>query len=149
MYWSYFKYIVEHKINVGIECFKMGLFIHAITHDLSKFRPSEFFPYAKYFYCGKQNKKEFNDAWILHYERNKHHWNYWTYFYPDGNPLDGVDLKQEAIEMPLKYVLQMVADWRGMARKVGDSAQEYFNKNKKSMILHPITKERITKHLSE
>ena len=47
-YWDYFKYIVEHKKNVGIECLKAGMFIHAITHDLSKFLPSEFIPYAKF-----------------------------------------------------------------------------------------------------
>lgn len=29
---------------------KRGLYLHAFTHDLSKFLPSEFIPYAKWFY---------------------------------------------------------------------------------------------------
>jgi hypothetical protein len=50
MYLKYLLYVLEHKWNVGIECLKMGMPLHALTHDLSKFRPSEFIPYAKYFY---------------------------------------------------------------------------------------------------
>jgi len=49
-YILYLKYIIRHKWYVGIECFKMGVYWRGITHDLSKFLPSEFIPYAKYFY---------------------------------------------------------------------------------------------------
>lgn len=144
MYWSYFKYVVEHKKNVGIECLKMGLFIHAITHDLSKFRPSEFVPYAKFFYAknrtkdykqSDENDPNFQEGWNHHQKRNKHHWNHWV----------SVTKKNEIIpvEMPMKYVKQMVADWRGMSRKFGGSAFKYFQKNMENMILHPKTIERI------
>jgi len=145
MYWTYFKYILEHKKNVGIECLKMGLFIHAITHDLSKFRPSEFIPYAKFFYSKnrannyKQSDEDdpnFQKGWNHHQKRNRHHWNYWV----------SVTRQDEVIpvEMPMKYVRQMVADWNGMSRKFGGTTEEYFNKNKGSMILHPKTVGRIT-----
>jgi len=145
MYWTYFKYIMEHKKNVGIECLKMGLFIHAITHDLSKFRPSEFIPYAKFFYLKDRTNKykqsdedgpNFQKGWNHHQKRNRHHWNYWV----------SVTRKNEVtpVEMPLKYVRQMMADWNGMSRKFGGTTEEYFNKNKDSMILHPTTVERIT-----
>ena len=145
MYWTYFKYIVEHKKNVGIECLKMGLFIHAITHDLSKFRPSEFVPYAKFFYSKnrannyKQSDEDdpnFQKGWNHHQKRNRHHWNYWV----------SVTRQDEVIpvEMPMKYVRQMVADWNGMSRKFGGTTEGYYNKNKDSMILHPMTAERIT-----
>lgn len=145
MYWSYFKYIIDHKKNVGIECLKMGLFIHALTHDLSKFKPSEFIPYAKFFYSkdrannykqSDENDLNFQKGWNHHQKRNRHHWNYWV----------SVTRKNEVIpvEMPMKYVRQMVADWNGMSRKFGGTTEEYFNKNKGSMILHPTTVERIT-----
>ena len=130
-YFKYLKYILEHKKNVAIECIKEGMFIHAITHDLSKFRPSEFFAYANYFYGTKaeKNKKKFEMAWNDHQKRNKHHWNYWVV----------VDRKAVPLEMPSKYVKQMVVDWRGMSRKFGDTATEYFESNVKKMILHENT----------
>ena len=133
MYWKYFKYVVEHKVNVGIECLKMGLFVHAITHDLSKFLPSEFFPYARFF-MNKNRAKEyrqsddFQTGWCHHQNRNKHHWNYWV----------SVTRKDELVPLPMpgKYVMQMIADWRGMSRKFGGSAEKYYDENKYKMILH-------------
>lgn len=137
MYWNYFKYVVEHKKNVAIECFKMWLYIHAFTHDLSKFLPSEYKAYAEKFFSGDYAYKyfevenNFEKAWLFHQHRNKHHWDYW------------VNSKNIPIEMPLKYVKQMVADWNGMSRKFGGSTKEYFEKNKDKMILHEKTIERI------
>lgn len=147
MYWKYFLYIVEHKINVGIECFKMGLFIHAFTHDFSKFRPSEFIPYARFFVKKnrssnyKQSDLDFQNGWNHHQKRNKHHWNYWV----------SVTRKNEIIpiEMPIKYVMQMVADWNGMSRKFGGNSLKYFNENRDKMILHQKTIERVIYILGE
>ncbi len=140
MYWKYFKYIIEHKKNVGIECLKKGMFFHAITHDLSKFLPSEFFPYARFFMRknrakeykqSDENDSDFQKGWCFHQKRNKHHWNYWV----------SVTRKDEIIPIPMpgKYVMQMIMDWRGMSGKFGGTAEEYYNKNKDSMILHPDT----------
>jgi len=149
MYWSYFKYIVQHKLNVGIECFKDGLYIHAITHDISKFYPSEFIPYAKFFYS-KNRAKEYNisdesdlnfqTGWFIHQKRNKHHWNYWV----------SVTRKDEIIPLPMpeKYVKQMICDWKGMSRKFGGSALEYFKLNQQKMILHNETTKIINIHLN-
>ena len=75
MYWKYFCYICNHKWNVGIECLKSGLYTHALTHDLSKFLPSEFIPYAKFFHFKNRaiNYKQsdesdlnFQQGWCLH-----------------------------------------------------------------------------------
>jgi len=139
-YWKYFWYILEHKKNVFIECLKMKLFIHAITHDMSKFLPSEFISYAKFFYetdrfsnykPSDENNINFQKGWCFHQKRNKHHWNYWV----------SVTRKNEikALAMPLKYVKQMIADWSGMSRKFGDTPISYFLKHKDSMILHDET----------
>lgn len=133
-YWLYFKYVINHKKNVGIEAFKMGMPVHALMHDISKFMPSEFIPYANYFYKEFAfeyertfAKKAFDVAWLRHQNRNAHHWDHW------------VDAEGTAFEMPMQYVREMVADWKGMARKFGDTAWEYFHSNEKTMNLHPNT----------
>lgn len=133
-YIKYLLYILEHKKNVFIECWKEELYLHAFTHDLSKFLPSEFIPYARNFYgkyipqrildnivgidnkskikTKEQVKEEFNKAWQLHYKRNKHHPEHWV-----------------GRDMPRKYIKQMVCDLKGMSRKFGDTAQQYYLKN--------------------
>lgn len=136
-YWLYFKYIIEHKRNVFLECRKVkGMWWHGITHDLSKFSPSEFFPYARKFYgnyppkallkdIGYKNIKtkesieeEFQKAWEHHYKNNPHHWNYWI-----GKDMDCKDIDK------------MICDWKAMGRKFGDTAQEFYLKNYKKMDL--------------
>ena len=130
VYWNYFKYIIQHKWFVGIECVKMGMFWHAITHDLSKFLPSEFFPYADKFFSGDYAYRyhfvemRFAEAWLHHQHRNRHHWDYWVN--SSGTPMP----------IPRKYIKQMVADWRGMARKFGDTARSFYEKNKSKMVLN-------------
>lgn len=126
IYWNYFKYVMEHKKNVFIECWKDEQYLHAFTHDLSKFSRHEFIPYAKYFFIDKEKYKyEFETAWVHHYKNNPHHWNYWC----DG-------CKDNPVYMPKKYVRQMICDWEAMGRKFGNSAQEYYLSNKSKIILH-------------
>lgn len=127
---KYLLYILEHKWNVFKVAVSKGMFIHALTHDLSKFSISEFLPYARYFYKDKiVYKSQFERAWKHHYKNNKHHWNYWLDEY--GNPK----------EMPLKYINQMVVDWEAMALKFGDTAQDYYLKNKENIKLTNNTRE--------
>ena len=121
---KYFLYICEHKKNVFIECWKSGLYIHAFTHDLSKFLPSEFFYYADMFFSNIHVKEDFEKAWLLHQHRNKHHWDYW------------VNSDGKAIQMPVKYIIQMLCDWDGMGRKFGDTGKDFYIKNQHKMKLH-------------
>ena len=44
-FFRYLSYVIRHRWFVMIECFKRGLIWRGLTHDLSKFHPSEFFPY--------------------------------------------------------------------------------------------------------
>jgi len=128
MYYDYFKYILEHKKNVFIECWKEGLYIHAFSHDLSKFLPSEFFAYAEKFYGDDRNgdkvNRDFAIAWLHHSHRNKHHWNYW------------VNSDRDALPMPEKYVRCMIMDWKAMSRKFGDTAEMFYLNNVNKMNLH-------------
>ena len=142
MYWKYFKYVMKHKKNVFIECWKTGLYIHAFTHDLSKLRPSEFFPYARFFMSkdrannyktktSDEDNIDFQSGWLLHQKRNKHHWNYWV----------SVTRKNEIVplQMPHKYIRQMICDWAGKSRKFGDTPEQYYKNNESNFILHPLT----------
>jgi len=143
-YIQYIKYILEHKKNVGIECINHGLYLHAITHDLSKFRLSEFIPYAKFFYSKKKNDQinaGFLKGWNLHQKRNRHHWNFWV-------TVDGND-KITPVPMPIKHIKQMICDWRGMSRKFGDTWVDYYIKNKDNFIMHKITIARIQRFIDE
>jgi len=144
---KYLKYVVRHKWFVMLACFKVGLYWRGITHDLSKFRPSEFIPYARFFY-GIPNKrrdgtgyykatdtgdKDFDFAWLLHQKRNQHHWQWWMLPEDDG----GIKL----IEMPDRFILEMVCDWRGAgkAQRNPTSTVEWYLANKDKMQLHPNT----------
>ena len=108
---KYLRYIVRHKWFVLLECWKRGLYWRGLVHDLSKFRPSEWFPYAQYFYG--DNKEEaldgFYDARAHHQNRNKHHWQYWVRIDDDN---EGLML----MPMPAKYRAEMLCDWIGAVR---------------------------------
>lgn len=151
-YLQYLKYVLEHKKNVFKICWRKGDYIHAFTHDLSKFTLGEFIPYARWF-CGeygvnyqnnptsKENslikhyklKKEFEEAWEHHQLRNKHHWNYWTYdidkYY--NSPFVGVgDCKLKTPrDMPVKYIKQMISDWEAMSMNFNDVPQRFYLEN--------------------
>lgn len=145
-YYTYFKYILEHKYNVFKECMNMSkdykgkakrdLIVHAFTHDLSKFGFKEFFAYANYDFQNNKNtdkvKTNFKKAWKHHYTHNKHHWNCWSY---------GV---KDPLRMPVKYIRYMICDISAMSRKFGDTPQEFYLKNYNNIKLN-----RDSRHLVE
>lgn len=159
MYYEYLKYVLEHKKNVFKTCIKRGLKLHAITHDLSKFSPSEFIPYANWFngrhgvaiankltdvsdsVLNEHNmlKQKFEIAWQHHYEYNKHHWNHWCYdwllYYNTDIKLEDCKLSEPEY-MPGKYLIQMICDWEAMSIKFGGSAQSYYLNNYYQIELH-------------
>jgi hypothetical protein len=142
---KYGKYIIRHKWYVFIECCKEGIPIRGLFHDMSKFLPSEWFPYANYFYNKPKSNietgyykpadtgdKKFDFAWLLHQKRNRHHWQWWLL--PEDN--GGV----KTLRMPAKIVKEMLADWKGAGKAQGkpDTAKWYLE-NKHKMKLHPDT----------
>ena len=155
-YSKYFSYVFRHKLYVTIECFKKGLFFRGLLHDLSKFRPSEWFPYARFFYDKDGSKKtrrdktgyykptdtgddKFDFAWLLHQKRNDHHWQWWIC------PQEGRGYKTFA--MSNKAIMEMHCDWIGAGRAQGidnwDDVRPWYRINKDKMILHPDTRVRI------
>lgn len=125
-HFQYLRYLLKHKWYVAIECFKRGLCLHALTHDLSKFRPSEWFPYVEYFYgdFGVKNQcpakwlskrvllvqQNFDYAWLLHQKRNKHHWQYWILNEDEG--------QEKLLLIPDKVIVQMACDWVGASKAI-------------------------------
>ncbi|MBU0907340.1 MAG: hypothetical protein KKE05_04265 [Nanoarchaeota archaeon] len=151
---KYLKYLLRHKWYVAIECFKRGLYLHAFTHDLSKFRPSEWFPYVEYFY-GNWNRNEpddakywagrdkvqkpFDMAWLLHQHRNKHHWQHYVLKEDEG--------RTKALPIPSKVLLQMACDWIGASKAVrGEDAkaEEWYENIREGMwqFMHDASREK-------
>ena len=86
------------------ECFKIGLYKQGLTHDLSKYSPTEFLVGCKYYQGNRSpNNAEREEtgvskAWLHHKGRNRHHFEYWIDYSveKDGNPMTGMP-------MPRKY----------------------------------------------
>ena len=159
-YWAYFKYVVRHKWYVLKACWKHGLIWRGLVHDLSKFRPSEFVPYAMHFYnmCGEikpwrdstgyykpteTGDPEFDVAWMKHFRRNEHHWQAWL-VPEDGtriNPSDHETVRAIVHAMPVAVAKEMVCDWvgAGMAQGKPDTVA-WRIQNRGKLILHPDTR---------
>lgn len=140
---KYLQYIFRHKWYVFLECCKCGLIWQGIIHDWSKFLLDEWIPYANYFYGGdtrkdrfytpSQGTSEFNYAWLKHQHRNPHHWQHWVLQEDDGGKF--------AMEMPSKYALEMVCDWRGAGKAQGhNDTLDWYMRNKNKMILNEFTR---------
>ena len=139
-YWKYFKYVVRHKWYVMIECFKHGLIWRGIMHDMSKFRPSEFLPYANFFYgyqvekeTGYQTQANMDMAWLQHMHRNDHHWQHWV-LQEDSGQVFGLDI-------PHKVVVEMVCDWigAGKAQHSTLTCVEWYKQHKHKMTFSALT----------
>jgi hypothetical protein len=137
-HWLYFKYVLAHKWWVFRACrhFKVPL-LQALVHDWHKFLPSEWFPYVRTFYLEDGTKRyveteEFAYAWNLHQKRARHHWQFWLITWDRGSTTP--------LEMPERYVREMVADWCGAGKVLGGAnARAWFTERNGAMILHPKT----------
>lgn len=149
--------VVTHRHMVLKHCIKAGIPLQGLTHDLSKFSPSEFI-YGVKFYRGDKSPNEgeredhgFSYAWMHHKGRNKHHFEYWNDYNIEAN-------KALPVKMPLKYVVEMFCD-RVAASKVYlkdkytcKSPYEYFDKGRSRRTIHPETSdflEKLLKMLAE
>lgn len=148
--WKHFKTITTHRMIVRKECFAVGLYWQGLTHDLSKYSPTEFLMGARYYqgYRSPNNAeredKGYSEAWLHHKGRNRHHFEYWLDYPAESD--SKVKVKILACKMPVKYVVEMFMD-RLAASKVykGDeytdaSPLEYYRKGDISALLHPRTK---------
>ena len=149
--WRYGWYVFKHKWFVFWECLRVGRPVAGLMHDLSKLRPSEWLPYAAYFYPGGvsrnvRNKsgyykptdtgdEAFDFAWLLHQKRNRHHWQWWVLPEDDGG--------MKILKMSHAAMVEMVCDWRGAgnAQGYGRDPLKWYKTNKDKMLLHEQTRQ--------
>lgn len=154
---KYLSYVVRHKWFVAQGCFRRGMYWQGIVHDWSKFLPSEWVPYAQFFYGGMPRnqaecdraslqlgydpypshnvvarvKANFDRAWLKHQHRSPHHWQHWVLRNDDGTTVP--------LMMPYKYVEEMLADWDGAGRAITGKwggTPAWYAKNRDKIILH-------------
>lgn len=141
---KHFLTITRHHNTVCIHCFKAGIPLQGLLHDLSKYSPKEFFAGAKYFQGNRSpNEKEreifgFSKAWMHHKGRNLHHFEYWN----DVNPKTKT---YEPVKMPMKFVKEMFCD-RVAASKIYQGKSytdshpfEYFKRGNAAKFMHKDT----------
>lgn len=153
-YTAYLSYVLRHKWYVFRAACSLGIPWRGFVHDLSKLCPSEFLPYARFFYApdgtpitrrdktgyykaAETGDNTFDRAWMHHQHRNPHHWQYWVL------PLDEGGVR--VLPMPRQYVLEMVADWRGasMAQGFGPDVRPWYLEHRDRMVLNPRTRHEV------
>ncbi len=145
---KHFLTITRHRHKVISICFKLGIGVQGLFHDLSKYSLAEFIPGAKYYqgtYSPNAKERElfgFSKAWLHHKGRNKHHFEYWV-------DINSKTKLYEPVRMPLKYVKEMFAD-RVAASKIyrkknySDSdPYNYYLSRESGLKMHPDTSKTI------
>ncbi len=140
--------ITKHRHLVMYHCFKAGIGLQGLFHDLSKYSPEEFIPGAKYYQGTRSpNEKErelfgYSRAWMHHQGRNKHHFEYWVDYNPGAG---GV----QAVPMPDRYIKEMFCDrvaackiYRKKAYTCSSPLEYYEAKNSKDR-MHPETRAKL------
>lgn len=147
--WQHFATITHHRRLVRMGCFRVGLYWQGLTHDLSKYAPTEFWIGARYYQgnrspnAAEREEKGFSEAWMHHKGRNRHHWEYWT----DMNRETG---RYDSVEMPRRYLAEMIMDriaacktYQGSAY-TDASALNYYERSREKCLIHPQTQKQLT-----
>ena len=107
-FFGHLKTVTKHRRMVRKLCFKCGLYWQGLTHDLSKYSPTEFWNGVKFYtgtkspHVGEREKYGYSKAWLHHKGCNKHHAEYWQDIRSNGHT--------EPISMPTKYFAEMLCD---------------------------------------
>ena len=107
---GHFKTITRHRHLVMKNCFKAGIPVNGLLHDLSKYSPAEFIPGIMNYEEGKRSPNEhereakgYSSAWLHHKGRNKHHFEYWF-------DINTKTKQYEPLRMPLCYLKETFCD---------------------------------------
>ena len=146
--WRHFKTITHHRHLVMLGCFRVGLIRQGLCHDLSKYSPTEFSAGVRYFQgtrspnTAEREALGYSTAWMHHKGRNKHHFEYWT-------DLSPITKRYEPVEMPTKYLVEMVMDrraasmiYKGKDYTPGD-ALAYHERSFEKDLMHPETRRQL------
>lgn len=132
--WYLFWTIMVHKYWIFVWGLRLRVPLwQLLVHDCSKFCSDE---WCGYLNLHDKTSDEYVNAWLHHQNHNEHHYQYWV-LVENGT--------MNPIEMPERYVREMVCDWIA-ANKVYDSSTKlldfnYFDKNRSNMLscMHPKT----------
>ena len=148
-FFQHLRTVNHHRFLVMVGCFKVGLIRQGLTHDLSKYSPTEFGIGIRYWQgtrspnAAEREEKGYSEAWMHHKGRNRHHYEYWTDMHP-------VTKTYEAIPMARKYLAEMVMDRIAACRTyqgknyTDGSALEYLDKSREQHLMHPETKKQLS-----
>ncbi len=148
-FWGHLKTISHHRWLVCKGCFRVGLYRQGLTHDLSKFSPTEFWQGVKYYQgyrspnAAEREDKGYSEAWMHHKGRNRHHYEYWT-------DLSPATKRYEPVPMPRKYLVEMVMDRRAACmtyegkKYTPASPYNYFAKSRERLLMHPETERQLS-----
>ena len=140
--WQHFKTITKHRWIVMTDCFRVGLYWQGLTHDLSKYSPTEFFVGAKYYQgvrspnAAERQDKGYSEAWMHHKGRNRHHYEYWT-------DMNMESRRYEPVAMPRKYLVEQLIDRRAACvvyqgkNYTSASPLAYFMGSRERELMHP------------
>ena len=146
--WQHFRTITHHKLLVLDGCLRVGLVWQGLTHDLSKYSPTEFLNGAKYYQgyrspnAAEREDKGYSEAWMHHKGRNRHHYEYWT-------DMNRETRQYQPLPMPRKYLMEMIMDRRAasmtyLKEKYNDaSSLDYFHNSHERPLLHPQTQQEL------
>lgn len=146
--WKHFKTITHHRRLVRRGCFKVGLYWQGLTHDLSKYAPSEFFVGARYYQgnrspnAAEREEKGYSEAWMHHKGRNRHHYEYWT-------DMNRTTRRYESVPMPRRYLVEMVMDRIAACKtyqreKYTDASPlVYYTGSMERSLMHPQTQQEL------
>ena len=150
---KHFATVFRHRREVIRNCARAGILWQGLRHDLSKYSPAEFWRSAHYFQgtrspnVAERIETGCSLAWMHHKGRNRHHFEYWTDYDPNTHVI-------APVEMPRKYLIEMFCD-RVAASKIYQkdaytdrSPLDYFEKSKKTRIIHPATSEKLERLLT-
>ncbi len=143
---DHFKTIGAHRRLVRQGCFKVGLYLQGLTHDLSKYSPQEFIVGARYYqgFRSPNNAERedmgYSSAWLHHKGRNKHHYEYWF----DYSSEEGKGIIPA--RMPDKYIVEMFMDriaaskTYNKGRYTDDMPLKYYMKGKPQLFIEEHTR---------
>jgi hypothetical protein len=155
-YLAWFFYLTKHRYYVFLECCKVKLFWRGLIHDIDKYLPKQFIPYAKFhfnkdgsrinrrdstgYYDGlNSGDKNFEMSLFLHFRKSKHHDVSWVI------PHKG---SYKCFPMDKKSILEMICDWKGAGRANGTpDVVKWYKQNGENQLFHEETRVKVERFL--
>ncbi len=143
-FFGHLKTVTKHRWLVMKHCFRVGLYWQGLTHDLSKFSPTEFWAGVRYYQgdrspnIAERERFGYSKAWMHHKGRNRHHLEYWSDLRPGTR-------QYVPVAMPPRFLAEMVMDRIAACKTYNGktytdaAALAYFDRAGDGRLMHPKT----------